>query len=143
MISRFMDNELHGDDLLAVRGHVESCESCRNRLDAYGKISTSLNSLLSAETARLLYDTQAGVIYRERQKSSWLKVLKEIVLPGRRLIPAGVAVSIVLAAMMFLHRPAPSGPSAIISSISLTGVNTIIYETPESRQTILWIEENG
>jgi hypothetical protein len=32
MISRFMDNELHGDDLATVRRHVESCKSCRERL---------------------------------------------------------------------------------------------------------------
>jgi hypothetical protein len=138
-----MDNELHGDDIITVSRHVESCELCKKRLGIYNKIGSGLNSLLSAEPSLSGQDALTGVISRFRQNKRWLQLIKEMTISSRAFIPAGVAISIALVAVIFLHRPGPAGPSAIISSISCTGVNTIIYETPDSKQTILWIKENG
>jgi anti-sigma factor RsiW len=142
IISRFMDNELHGDDLITVEKHIDSCESCRKRLDIYSKIGSGLNSFINAEASLQGQEIVEGVISRIRQKGNWLQGFKELVLSRRTFIPAGVALSIALASLIFLNNPAPAGPSAIISSLSGTGSLTIVV-TPETRQTILWVNENG
>lgn len=142
MISRFMDNELHGDDLNTVERHIESCESCRKRLDIYSRIGSGLNTFLSAEASLQGQESVEGVISRIRQKGNWLQGLKELAFSRRTFIPAGVALSIALASLVFLNNPAPAGPSAIISSLSGTGSLTIVV-TQETKQTILWVNENG
>jgi len=143
MISRFMDNELAGDDLITVQSHVASCESCRERLDAYDKIRSGLNSFVGTQAWPPGQEIEAGVIDRIRQKEGRLQGLIDIILSKRMFIPAGLAASLVLVFMVFLNNQAPSGPSAIISSLSGTGSSIMIMETVKSRQTILWVKENG
>jgi len=143
MISRFMDNELHGDELLTVQSHVASCESCRERLNSYGKIGEGLNSLISEKRWSAGQEMEARVIERIRQKEGRLQGLIELIFSKRMFIPAGLAVSLGFLFMVFLNNQAPSGPSAIISSLSGTGSSIMIMETSKSRQTILWVKENG
>ncbi len=143
MISRFMDNELHGEDLITAKRHVASCEACSKRLDAYGIIGSGLNSFMSAQTWASGQDIEARVIDRIRQKETRLQGLLDFVLSRRMFIPAGLAVSLSLVLMVFLNNPAPAGPSAIISSLSGTGSSIMIMETVKSRQTILWVKESG
>jgi hypothetical protein len=143
MLSRFMDNELAGDGLLTVQSHVTSCESCRERLDAYGKIRSGLNSFVGTQAWPPGQEIEAGVINRIRQKEGRLQGLIDLILSKRTFIPAGLAVSLALVFMVFFNNPVPSGPSAIISSLSGTGSSIMIMETVKSRQTILWVKENG
>jgi hypothetical protein len=143
MISRFMDNELHGDELLTVERHVASCESCSKRLKDYGKIRSSLNSFIDTRELTSTQEIEAGLIDRIRQNGSWLTGLTDFIFSKRVFIPAGLAASIVFMFMVFLNNQAPTGPSAIISSLSGTGSSIMIMETSKSRQTILWVKENG
>jgi hypothetical protein len=143
MISRFMDNELAGDDLLTVQSHVAFCESCRERLDAYGKIRSGLNSFIGAQKWASGQEIEAQVADRIRQKEGLLQELIDFIFAKRVFIPVGLAASLALVFMVFLNNQAPSGPSAIISSLSGTGSSIMIMETSKSRQTILWVKENG
>lgn len=143
MISRFMDNELHGDDLATVRRHVESCKSCRERADSYGIISSGLKSFINEQPWASGQEIETRVIERIRQKGNWLTGLTDFIFSKRAFIPAGLAVSLAIVFLVFFNNPVPTGPSAIISSLSGTGSSIMIMETSRTRQTILWVKENG
>lgn len=143
MISRFMDNELHGDDLSTVQRHVQSCESCRERVDSYSRISSGLKSFINEQTWASGQEIETRVIDRIEKTNSLSQWVKDIILSKRVFIPAGVAVSLSLASLIFFNNPVPAGPTAIVSSLSGTGSSIMILETNKSRQTILWVKENG
>ena len=144
LISRYFDNELNGDDLEKVKSHIESCESCRRKSSEYADIKTGFNSLIDIPINETDREIEEKLIASIRNKKSrgffgWI----ETVLSKKALVPAGLAASVMIIFMTFFNTPEPAGPTAIVSSLSGTGSRISILETPETRQTIIWISENG
>lgn len=144
MISRYFDGELGGDESLRLKGHISGCESCRTRLDDYGKIGAGLNSLISTRQGVSTRSLEAKVIESiNRKNSAWLKGFKDVIFSKKMLAPVALAASVTLIFMTFFNNPAPGGPTAIVSSLSGAGSSVVIMETTETRQTIIWFSENG
>jgi anti-sigma factor RsiW len=141
LISRYIDNELDGDELIRLRTHITGCESCRARLGDYGKIGAGLNSHIQAQAGMLTRGSEDRVVEAIRRKNSegW----KAVVFSKRMLVPVGLAASITLMFLTFFSNPVPVGPTAIVSSLSGSGSSVVILETAETRQTIIWVGDNG
>jgi len=144
LISRYMDEELEGDELERVNAHIAGCDSCRIRLSDYDKIGTGLKSSLYSQPDTMTGEIADSVIESIRKKKrSGLRSWKDYILTKRTLVPVGLAASVALMILTVFNNPAPSGPSAIISSLSGAGSSVMIMETSETRQTILWFNESG
>ncbi len=143
LLSRYFDGELDGDDLKKVKSHIDSCDSCRNRSSEYAGITAGFDSLLSADFIGDDRVIEEKVIASIRKKSSRSAGWKNFIFTKRSLVPAGLAASVMIIFMAFFNTPAPTGPTAIVSSLISNGSRVSILETPETRQTIIWISENG
>lgn len=144
LISRYLDNELEQDESVRVKTHIAGCESCRAKLNDYGKIGADLNSLVLAKTGASTGVVEEKVLDSIRRKNNTgLKGWKDVILSRKTLVPVGLAASIMLIFLTFFNNPAPVGPTAIVSSFSGSGSSVVILETTETRQTIIWFGENG
>lgn len=143
LISRYLDKELDGDGLERVKAHIAGCDSCSARLSDYNKIGADLNSSLCSQSTAITGELVDSVVKSIRKKKrSWLRGWKDYILTKRTLVPVGLAMSISIMALIFSSNT-PTGPSAIIASLSGSGSSVMIMETSETRQTILWFSENG
>jgi predicted anti-sigma-YlaC factor YlaD len=144
LISRYIDDELDSDELARLKTHITGCKSCRARVDDYGIIGAGLNSFVQAQTGTLTGEPEYRVVEAIRRKNSaGIKGWKEVIFSKRILVPVGLAVSIIFMFMTFFSKPAPIGPTAIVSSLSGSGSSVVVLETAGTRQTIIWIGENG
>ncbi|MFC1495632.1 anti-sigma factor family protein [Thermodesulfobacteriota bacterium] len=143
LISRYLDNELNGEELERVETHIAGCDSCRIRLSDYDNISAGLNTPLYSQSDTVANEFENRVIESiNRKENSGFRNWKNYLFHKRVLVP-GLAASAALMFFTVFNDPAPAGPSAIISSLSGSGSSVMIMETPETRQTILWFNENG
>ncbi len=143
LVSRYLDNELDGNELKRVETHISDCKSCRTRLNDYIKIDNGINFLINNRADAQSRGFENRVIEAIRGKRAGSTSWKKAVLSKRMLVPAGLAVSVILMFFTFLKSPAQIGPTAIVSSLSGSGSSVMILETSETRQTILWFNENG
>ena len=144
LISRYIDGEIEGNELAGLKTHIIGCESCRTRIDDYGKIGAGLNSLVHVHAGTVTGEPGNKVAEAIRRKSSKrYKDWKEVIFSKRILVPVGLAATITFIVMTFYSNPAPVGPTAIVSSLSGSGSSVVVLETAETRQTIIWIGENG
>lgn len=142
LLSRYYDNELGPGVRSELERHIRSCASCRKRLEEYRLLSKGLRSgiTLSENQERVLQDNVLESI--NRKKPTFLTRFKEMNVFKRSFIPVGVMACLLIALVTFYYTPESSGPTAIITSLSGSGSNVTILETPENRQTILWFDEN-
>ena len=144
LISRYLDNELHGDEFIRVRTHIAGCESCRARLKDYDKIHSGVNSIIHNISCATSVGLENRVVESIRKKNKiGSKDWKDVIFSRKILVPAGIAASIILMFFTFYNNPAPTGPTAIVSSLSGSGSSVMILETSKTRETILWFSENG
>ena len=143
-VSRYIDNELDEDELVSFKSHIVGCETCRIRLRDYNKIGEEINSFIQAQPAAYPIELENNVARAIRRKNkARVTGWKDIILSKRVFMPVGLAVSVMMMFLTFFNDATPIGPTAIVSSLSGSGTSVVVLETTETRQTIIWVGENG
>ncbi len=143
LISRYYDNELGEEERVKAEGHIVSCPQCVKRLAKYRHMSQDIRSEIKMPEGGYC-DLQDYVIESiEHKKLPLRKKLEEMLISKKILIPAVAMACMLIAFVTFFNNPAANGPSAIITSYSGNGSSVMILETPETRQTIIWLSEKG
>jgi hypothetical protein len=145
LVSRFHDQELDMEASDRLRAHLDTCSSCRQVLEDHRRIAENFRSAVAGERTRLDADTfektlfhQMGVRAAERRFG-----LLELITGKKFYIPAAaLAATLILFFTFFYPAGAPSSPSAIVTSFSGDISSVMIFETPETHQTILWFNED-
>ena len=144
LLSRYYDGELDSARHEQVARHLEGCPQCRRELEALARLSANVTAAVSAAADQApLEGLDARIIERIRKEApaaegTWLR---RLLLP-RRLVPAAAVVIAFIAVGLSLRMPDDAAePSAIVESFSGSVSTVMIVETPETRQTILWFEE--
>lgn len=144
LVSRFFDGELGAEEYDRVAGHVKDCPACRKRLEELGILSKDIRSFLTGSRKEASTGLEQKLLEAiQKKETPWWVKTKEVIFSKRVLIPASAVASAVLIFFSLFYTPAPSGPSAIVTSLSGSGSSVIIMETPRTRQTILWFDEKG
>lgn len=145
LLSHYYDGELAPDQHERVARHLEGCPHCRRELAALEQVSAGVAASVQAAADKAPLDgLEARVLtaIRDREQAAgggaWLKGL----LAPRLLVPAAAAIIALITVGVSLRMPdAVVEPSAIVESFSGSVSTVMIVETPETRQTILWFEE--
>lgn len=143
LLNRYYDGELGPARHEKVARHIEGCPHCRRELAALEQLSGGVAATVQAAADKAPLDglearVMAAIRDREPAAPSWLKGL----LVPRRLVPVAAVVIALIAVGVSLRMPdAAVEPSAIVESFSGSVSTVMIVETPETRQTILWFEE--
>lgn len=144
LLSRYLDGDLGPDEKKGMEDHLQRCETCRRQLAFFSDFSQDFRNHVQQETDRVDFTPlEKEVInkalhqrYYKRGPSSFFASLKFAV-------PAAAVACLLLffSYTRFAVEPVPTAPSAIINSFTGSMTSVMIFETPETRQTILWYNE--
>jgi len=144
LLNRYLDGELAADETAQVEAHIAACQQCRGQVTALATFSQGFRDRVQdAVNALDFVALEKQVLnkalrqYRSRGGFSRLAVALKYFLPAT----ATVGLLLFFNYSNSLVEP-PSEPSAIINSIAGSMSSVMIFETPETRQTILWYSED-
>ncbi|WP_372678535.1 anti-sigma factor [Desulfosarcina sp.] len=143
MLDRYLDGDLDNAEIAQVETHVAGCRRCHGQVAALRAFSHHLRDRV--------HQAADSVDFVALEKEVLNQALKRYPSRGGRsmfiaslkyTIPATVMAGLVLF-FAFSHtvlKPPPV-PSAIINSFTGSMSSVMIFETPKTRQTILWYTE--
>ncbi len=142
-LDRYLDGDLDAGEMAQMKTHVAGCRRCCRQADALRAFSQNVRDRI-----HLAADS---VDFMALEKEVFNKALRQYRSQGglsrfiaalKYTIPATVTAGLLLffAYSNYVLKPPPV-PSAIINSFTGSMSSVMIFETPETRQTILWYTE--
>ena len=144
LVDRYLDGDLAAEEKARMTAHLECCPECRRQVAAMTAFSKGLRDRVelaveSVDFVALEKDVLTKALRQHRSRGGFSTFVASL----KYTIPAAVTVCLLLffAYPAFMNNPAPV-PSAIINSFTGSVSSVMIFETPETRQTILWYNED-
>lgn len=142
LLNQFVDGALSSAEKARVKAHLRQCQPCRSHVGQLMSISQQIRDRVAREANRVDFAAMEKAVvikalkrYRKRERGGRWTSLK-IAVPALAM----ASVLLFFAYSRFLVEPSPK-PSAIINSFTASSASVMIFETPETRQTILWYTE--
>lgn len=144
LLCHYFDRELGPEDKENVDEHLKTCPSCQKALQDHRLISSHFRADLKAELSQTNMESlEKSVlnIVQDRRAFWWTKI-SDLLFLKRVYIPAtALAAALVIFFTVLYYPVSPSGPSAIVTSLTGQSSSVMIFETPNTQQTILWFTE--
>ena len=141
---RFIDGELAEDEHKRFTAHLEGCRKCRRQLAVLTGVAQRFRDRVQT--------TSDAVDFTSLEKSVLNRALRQRHSRGgstgrmavlRYMLPAAVTAGMLLfVAYTYFPIQPKTAPSAIINSFTGSMSSVMIFETPDTRQTILWYTED-
>ena len=142
LLYEYIDGELSAPETATVERHLKNCPACRRHVRSMMTFRENFRSRVERKTAAVDFSAleKAVVIkalkkHRHQNRSGWVNALK-FAIPT--LATAGILLFFAYSHLLVDATPMPS---AIINSFTASSSSVMIFETPETRQTILWYTE--
>lgn len=143
LLDRYLEGDLGADEEAMVKNHLDGCRQCRRRVAGMEAVSRQFRDRVQ--------QAADAVDFMAFEKQVLNKALRQrhpgggffaFIASLRYPIAAAVAVGVLLffGYSRYMVKPGPV-PSAIINSFTGPVSSVMIFETPETRQTILWYKE--
>ena len=143
LLDRYIDADLDAGEKARMEVHLERCRQCRRQVAAMAAFSQDLRDRVqqvtdSVDFTALEKQVVNKALGRHRSRSGFSTFIASL----KYTIPTTVAAGLLIffAYSNYVVQPAPV-PSAIINSFTGSMSSVMIFETPETRQTILWYHE--
>ncbi|MFC1885063.1 anti-sigma factor family protein [Thermodesulfobacteriota bacterium] len=144
LLNLLYDGELSPEEDATVRDHLKNCPACRKELERNESVSHIFKDELNRELSLINQAAlERKIVDRiQKKRAPFLAGFRNIFSPLRLLVPAAAVAGMVFFFFFTIKSPAPnSSPSAIINSFTGDVSSVMILETPETHQTIIWINE--
>lgn len=144
LLNRYLDQDLDTAEKAQMQVHLEYCRRCRRQVNTMKAFSHGFRDQVKRVCGGVDFMTlEKQVVNQARRKHHSRGAFSAFRASLKYTLPATVTVGLVLffAYTHFVAKPAPL-PSAIINSFSGSVSSIMIFETPETRQTILWYTED-
>ena len=144
LLSRFYDGEITPEENEWAIEHISTCQKCQNELKLNEELSKKykekFHKELSAIDPALL---EKKIMERVSQgKARYWTGIGEFLTSMRFLVPAAAVAGMLFFLLTTFRGPVTEPPpSAIINSFTGDVSSVMILETPQSHQTIIWINE--
>jgi anti-sigma factor RsiW len=143
LLDRYLDGELHADEVAQMEAHIAGCRQCRRQVASLRSFSQNLRHRVqyateSVDFVALEKEVLNKALRQHRSRGGFSRFVASL----KYTIPATVTAGLLLFFVYsnYMRKP-PSVPSAIINSFTGSMSSVMIFETPETRQTILWYTE--
>jgi len=147
LLQRYRDKVLDADTAKKFERHLRSCEACKMEIKQLDRLQTEARRMIAEGRSRMDRSAVSAAVLNAIQRkrppalldpSWWFR-------PPKILFASATAVA---AAFLFLYlgpaiNPVPDEPSAIVRSFRAETESVMIWETPESNQTIIWFQEKS
>lgn len=144
LLYRYLDGDLLPAEQTKLAAHLDTCRQCRRQVTAMTDFSQDLRQRVQQATDEVdfmaLEKEVLNKALRQRRPQGGLSAFFASL---KYVIPATVTAGLLIffGYSHFMIKPAPV-PSAIINSFTGSMSSVMIFETPETRQTILWYNED-
>lgn len=143
LLSRYQDGQLDAEEKARAEVHLGACAACRKEIELLSFFSRECRHRIDMATDAVDFsEIEKSVIVKALRQnrspmgSTWFSVLKV-------LVPAAVLAGILLFVGYWQFKePSVTAPSAIINSFTGSTSSVMIFETPNTHQTILWYNES-
>ena len=143
LLDRYLNGDLDAGEMAQMEAHVAGCRRCHRQVAALRAFSQNFRDRVhhvtdSVDFVALEKQVLNKVLRQYRSRGGFSRFIASL----KYTIPAAVTAGLVLffAYSNFVLQPPPA-PSAIINSFTGSMSSVMIFETPETRQTILWYTE--
>jgi anti-sigma factor RsiW len=144
LLDRYLDGDLDAEEKARMKAHLEHCRDCRHQVAAMTAFSDDLRDRVEQATESVDFMAlEKAVLTRALRQRCSRGGFSTVVASLKYIIPVAVTACLLLffAYPALMSSPA-SAPSAIINSFTGSVSSVMIFETPETRQTILWYNED-
>ena len=144
LLDRYREATLDDEERARFKAHLQGCPQCRGQVAAMTAFSRGFRARVQQVTDSVDFVALEKQVLikalRQRYPRSGFATLLAFL---RFAIPLAVTAGLLVffAYSTYVAKPAPL-PSAIINSFTGSVSSVMIFETPESRQTILWYKED-
>lgn len=144
LLDRYLDGDLSAEEAVQMKMHLADCPICRRQAAVMNAFSQGFRDQVeqaaeSVDFVAIEKQALTSALGQHRSRgalSTFLASLKYI-LPA--VATAGLLLFFAYPDLMDESAPVPS---AIINSFTGSVSSVMIFETPETRQTILWYNED-
>ena len=147
LLSRYHDKELTPPEREQVEAHLEKCPACQSTLASFARMGHISRRHTDRAVAALDTEAMAKRIIARRPLPKETSVRwRDWFKPSRLFLPVAVtalALAIYIIPQPFRTQTTNAAPSAIINSFTGSVTSVMFYETPNTRQTIIWISEDA
>lgn len=144
LLIRYLDGDLGPDEKKGMEDHLQRCETCRRQLAFFSDFSQDLREHVQRETDGVDFSPlEKEVIHKALYQHRLKRGPSRFIASLKFAVPAAAVACLLLffTYTRFMVDPVPAQPSAIINSFTGSMTSVMIFETPETRQTILWYHE--
>ncbi|MBC2712768.1 MAG: zf-HC2 domain-containing protein [Desulfosarcina sp.] len=144
LLDRYLDGDLSADEKARMEAHLEGCRQCRRQVAAIAAFSQDLRDRVQQATDSVDFMAlEKQVLNKALRQRRSRGGLSTFIGSLKYTIPAAATAGLLLffAYSNYMPKTAPV-PSAIINSFTGSMSSVMIFETPETRQTILWYNED-
>ena len=143
-VYQFADGELSGRDIERIEGHLGQCAQCRMALRQSRQLTTLYQQFGQRRELQLSHPAMtAKTIDRMRQGTlPWHQRIQRT-FPKWVTMPLVTALLLLALALPWLLTEDVKEPSAIITSLTSDSGSIMMFETPVSKQTVIWVAENS
>lgn len=145
LLDRYLDGDLGAKEKEQMSAHLDGCPNCRRQSAAMIAFSKGLCDRVEQATDSVDFMAlEKQVVTKALRQHRSAGGFSKFVVALKYTIPVTATACLVLflAYPDFKSNPAPV-PSAIINSFTGSVSSVMIFETPETRQTILWYNEDS
>ncbi len=140
-----LDQELDEREVARFKEHLETCPSCRQALKENQALSEVFNAGFTNVVLRTsLENIEDRVMDKIQSRSQpWWRQVPGLLTPKRMLLPATALTALLVVLVLYFpgSRSINGGPSALVSSLGGESASVMVFETPNTRHTIIWFEE--
>jgi anti-sigma factor RsiW len=145
LLCRYMDDDLLPAEQAQVEEHLDRCHQCRQQVAAMHRFSKHLCDRVrqaadDVDFTALEKSVLNKALRQRHPRGGWATFFASL----KYTIPATIAAGLLFffGYSQFMSEPV-TAPSAIINSFTGSMSSVMIFETPETRQTILWYKEDA
>jgi anti-sigma factor RsiW len=140
-----LDQELDEREVVRLKEHLETCPSCRQALKENQALSTVFKAGFANVVSRTSLENIENRVMDKIQSRSlpWWSRIPNLLTPRRMLFPATAVAALLVVLILYFpgSRSINGGPSALVSSLGGETSSVMIFETPNTRHTIIWFQE--
>lgn len=144
LLVRYLDGDVSPDEEKRMEDHLRRCGACRRQLAFFSDFSQDFKKYVQGETEQIDFTPLEKEVIHKALFQHRLKRGPARFIASLRFVLPAVAVACLLLFFTysrFAVDHGPAQPSAIINSFTGSMTSVMIFETPETRQTILWYHE--
>lgn len=145
LVDLLYDQELDEREEVRLKEHLETCPPCRQALKENQALSKVFKAGFANAVSRTSLENIENRIMDKIQSRSlpWWRSIPNLLTPRRMVLPATALTALLVVAILYFpgSRSINGGPSALVSSLGGETASVMIFETPNTRHTIIWFEE--